>query len=898
MKVKAFSAVPKHLIFRLAKLLLLILCARAFQHLQAANPAKKTYLLIRKGELTEARKQIEQIRLKGKDDFGIDYVFSHYFLSPYQKTLQLDSAYLYCLKAIDKFRKETPSGKKRYERLDLDYFRIDSAELFSRKEYLDSLGFSKAQNLESEFAYQWFLDHFPQSSRQNQAKARRASLAFARAREENSYQAFEKFLEKYPDAGEAAEANEIRELMLFQNAVKNGKLTDWEEFIKKYPNNRYVVKAQEKIYQLSTRKHQAASYFDFIRKYPGNPNVSRAWDWIFYLEGAEQSPAALARKYPGFPETSFEAQFRLRNTQLIPYTERKKFGWMDEKGHCIIHPKFDSIPEEARCEVSGFRFLKSYLKGKVSVFCMDSFPVTAGEFDDAEWFQNGIIKVFKGKKQGLYHIAGYPLIEPHFEQIHSISPGLLAIEQGTKKFLFTIKGDQIELDGVDEFLPAGPFLVLRSGKKYALLSEDVLLNSLENKPLKPDYKYSRAENAGHHCLLLQEGNSVMLVSGGKLIPLNASGNAQLKQVDWGFLIQEPGRNVLMDSLGNFIGGEFGQIRMEEKAALVKKGGLWGIMNRKGELLQPCQYDSLEPFYGANFHTWKGGKRMLLLESGPAIQFSGSKAPELIKKAGEKNPEAAWYISVSDSLGRKAIFSRKGKLLLPFAYQQISLLDASWFSIQADRKFGLADTSGKIFLKPAFSGISAINPDYVCLAKGKSFSVYNPRTRKTLPDNLASVARGFGNSRNLFVIRLQEKAGLMDENGKQVVPCQYDDILYWNPTKCMVKRNGLWYSYVLSTGKEQSKAIQKFRLLSDRDGEQLYEVEAEGKNGIESTLRGEIAATLHDQIIPFDFVGGLCFFMGSRVQQSSVFNLIYIDAHGSPIKTQYLTEEEYEGIFCD
>jgi hypothetical protein len=399
-------------------------------------------------------------------------------------------------------------------------------------------------------------------------------------------------------------------------------------------------------------------------------------------------------------------------------------------------------------------------------------------------------------------------------------------------------------------------------------------------------------------LLLEEGSSVLLLSGGKLLPLNASANAQLKQVEWGFLIQEAGRSLLLDSLGNGIGGAFGQIRMDEKAALVKKGGSWGIMNRKGELLQPCQYDSLEPFYGGSFHAWKGGKRMLLLDGGAAILFSGNRAPELLKNTGDKNPEVAWYILVSDSTGRKAVFSRKGKQLLPFAYQQISLLDASWFSIQAERKFGLADTSGKVFLKPAFSGISAINPDYVCLAKGKSFSVYNPRTRKMLPGNLASVARGFGNSRNLFVIRLQDKAGLMDDNGRQVVPCQYDDILYWNPTKCMVKRSGFWYSYVLSTGKEQSKAIQKFRLLSDRDGEQLYEVEADGKTGIESTLRGEIAATLHDQIIPFDFVGGLCFFMGSRVQQSSVFNLIYIDAHGSPIKTQYLTEEEYEGIICD
>ena len=174
-----------------------------------ANPVKKAWALMRKGSLAEARAEMEKARRKGKDDFGIDYVYSHFYLSPYQKTLSLDSSYFYCLTAIEKFRNETPEGRKRYEKVKIDHFRLDSAELFSRKDYLDSLGFSKAQNLESESAYQWFLDNFPKSTRLDQARERRASLAFAKAREENSYQAFERFIEKYPNAGEAVEALEI-----------------------------------------------------------------------------------------------------------------------------------------------------------------------------------------------------------------------------------------------------------------------------------------------------------------------------------------------------------------------------------------------------------------------------------------------------------------------------------------------------------------------------------------------------------------------------------------------------------------------------------------------------------------------------------------------------------------
>ncbi len=863
-----------------------------------ANPVKKAWLLVRKGSLVEARAEMEKAKRKGKDDFGIDYVYSHFYLSPYQKTLSLDSAYFFCLTAIEKFRNETAEGRKRYEKVKIDHFRLDSAELFSRKDYLDSLGFSKAQNLESESAYQWFLDNFPKSSRLDQARERRASLAFAKAREENSYQAFERFLEKYPNAGEAVEALEIKELMVYQNCVKKGRLADWEEFIEKQANNRYIIKAQEKIYQLSTRLHNADAYFQFIRKYPGNPNTSKAWEWIFYLEDPALSLKQLVQKYPNFPEKSFEDQTRLRNYQLIPFTERGKFGWMDSKGHTIIRARFDSIPEDSRCEVAALRFLKAFQKRKVVVFSMDSFPVSEGDFDDAEWFQDGIIKVFRDGKEGLYHLAGYPLLEARYEKIRMLNKNLLVIEQGSKQYLFTPKGNNIELPGADEIIPAGNYLAVRSGLKFALISESEILKSLENELPKPDYRYRSVEKLGPNRLLLYEGEDAYLLSNNKISLLKAVQGSEIKSCDWGLLLERPGVVSLVDSSGNAVGGEFERIQINGNTALVKAGGKFGLMNRIGQMLAQPQYDSLSFFYSGIFQAWKGNRRVLVFESGKEIAFSGSRAPELLRLINEKGSSKSWFISLSDSSGRKAVFSRTGKQVLPFAWNQVNLIDQHLITLESDHKFGLADTSGRILLKPVYTGISAVNAEYVCVAKGKVLAILNPFTQKVLLSNLSGIARNFGSSKNLFIVRLQDKAGIIDNAGKQVVPCQYEDIMYWNPGRCLVKKNGFWYGYLLNGGKELVKAMKKVSLLLERENEQVYEVEADGKVGIESTLRGEIAATLFDQIVPFEYQGGVCFFLGSRVQQSSVYNLLYIDSHGSPIKTQYLTEDEYEGILCE
>jgi len=862
-----------------------------------ANPVKKAYLLIRKGALPEAREVIEKARRKGKDDFGLDYVLSHYYLSPYQKTLSLDSAYRFCLIAIDKFRSESSQGKKRYEKLKVDHLRIDSAELFSRKDYLDSLGFSKAQNLESESAYQWFLDNFPKSTRLDQARGKRVSLAFAKAREENSYQAFERFLQNYPNAEEAIQAKEITELMMYQNTVNKGKLADWEDFIDKNPNNHYILKAQEKIYELSTRIHLPDSYYQFIKKYPQNPNVSKAWEWIYYLEDG-LSLKQLSTRYPGFPEENFEVQSRLRSMTIIPFTELGKFGWMDLKGRPIIRPKLDSIPEEARCEAGGFQFIKAFQKNKVVVFNMDSFPVTEGEFDDAEFFQKGVLKVFKKGKEGLFHLAGYSLLEARFEKISILSRNLLIIQQGKKLSLFTPKGNKIDLPGVDEIIPAGNYLALRDGSKFALITEGDLMKSLENEEPKPEYRYRSILPLSPERMLLYEGDDSYLLSNNKMSLLKTTKGTQVKPCAWGIQLERTGQLSVLDTNGVSIGGEFERIQLEGNFAVVKANGKFGLMNRAGKLISSLHYDSLDLFSSGIFQAWVGSRRFLLFDSGKEIPFTGSRSPELLRFLDEKGNTKSWYLSLSDSLGRKAVFSKAGKPILSYAWNQINLAGTAFFILESDRKFGLADTSGKILFKPVYTGISAINSEYVCVAKGKEISVVNPYSQKVLLTKLSSIARNFGYMRNFFIVRLQDKAGIIDQSGKQVVPCQYEDIMYWNPSRCLVKKDGFWYFYLLNSGKQLVKPIKKVSLVLEREDEMVYELEADGKSGLESTLRGEIASTTNDQIVLFEHPTGVCFFLGSRVQNSSVYNVKYIDLNGTLIKTQLLTEDEYEGILCD
>lgn len=859
----------------------------------AGDPVKKSLQQVKEGNLAEAQRTLRQAQVKKLNDFGIDYVFSLYFLSPYQKTLKLDSSYFFCLQAIEKYKVAEPSAKRRYEKLE-----IDSAELFGRKDYLDSLGFSQAERLESEAAYQYFLERFPKSRLAETAKQKRASLAFQRAKTENSYDAFMTFLDKYPDAEQARSAKEISDLLVFENTAKRGKISDWEMFIERNPNNPYVLKAQNRLYELSTLTHSAVSYQVFITNYPNNPNVSRAWEWIFYLDKSPRNLYQMEQKYPGFPLLQFESKFQNRHTHVMAFVERGKFGMMMGQGSTFVKPVFDSIPEDYKCEMVWAGFLKLFRNHRATLYSLDSFPISEGEYDNAELFADGILKTFKAGRQGLFSMAGYPILAPRYESINRLTANILSIQQGSKMYLFTTKGQKLDIEPLDEIVPIGLYFALRKGEKYALVKESEILKLLQNEPIDLDYKYLRIQKLASEKVLMFQEKEVNLVSNGKILVLQIRPNSQISENPWGLSIKSGNSVSVVDTTGQVLPQNYEAVYINGATGIAKNNNKFGLINRLGNTMLDFSYDTISLLLRNSFIAKSGSRRYMIFESGKRIPFQAGRSPEVLRFTSAKAIVSTYFIVLTDSLNRKALFSKQGKQLLPFAYDQISMLDRHLVSINLDKKTGVADTAGHVLIRPTLSGVSALNREYICVARGKSFSILNPYSKKTIPATLTSLAKPYGPTRNLFIVRLADKAGVMDVTGKHVIPCVYEDIMYWNPTRCLVKRNGFWYFYMPESGKELVKAMKSVRILMERDNEVIYQVEADKKVGVESTLRGEIAPTDNDEIVSFEANNTVYFFAGRRVQQSSVYNLSYIDQNGDLVKTQLLTEEEYEKIVCD
>lgn len=854
---------------------------------------RKSLKQIKTGNLGEAQKILKEAQVKKQDDFGVDYVYSLYFLSPYQKTLKLDSSYIFCLSAIQKFEKEDGKGRKKYLHLE-----IDSTELFSRKDYLDSLGFSQAQRLESEAAYQYFLERFPQSRLAETAKQKRASLAFQRAKSENSYDAFMAFLDKYPDAEQARSAKEISDLLVFENTTKKGKISDWEAFIEKNPNNPYVLKAQNRLFELSTVEHKPESYYAFIQNYPQNPNISKAWEWIFFLDPSPKNLYQMEQKYRGFPILPFETRFQHRNNRLISYIERKRFGMMQGNGQEFIKPVFDSIPSDYKCDMVWVGFVKLFKGKRVTLFAYDSLPISEGEYDNAEFFADGLLKTIKGGRQGLISMTGYQILAPRYESIIRLNANLLSIQQGSKFYLFTTKGQKIDIQGLDEIIPAENHFAVRRGEKFALVSESDILRNLQNEPIDPQFKFTAVKKLGDGRLLLFKENEVNCFVKNRILVLNAQPADQFAMSGWGLQIIRNGEVNVVDSNGNTLPKSYQTLRIHGQHAVARLNNKFGIIQQNGNAILEFAYDSISLILRKSFLARRGNKKYVVFENGSKIYFSGSKLPEVLRFNTGKSIVSSYFIVLTDSLDRKAVFNTRGRQLLPFIYDQISLLDQHLFSITDDKKVGVADTSGGILIKPSLSGASPLNRDFICIARGKSFYIINPYSKKQVPGILTSLAKPFGQSKWFFIVRIKDKAGLMDGGGKFTIPPVYEEIMYWNPTRCLVKKSGFWYFYQFDGGKELVKAITSIRVLMERENETVFEVESDKKVGIVSTLRGDIAPTESDEIIPFEGGNSIYFFAGKRVQSSSVYNLSYIDQNGGLIKTQLLTEEEYEQIVCD
>ncbi|MBT1686784.1 WG repeat-containing protein [Dawidia soli] len=131
------------------------------------------------------------------------------------------------------------------------------------------------------------------------------SAAFGRAQKLHTEKAYVDFLASFPAARQQAEARDLRDEVAFEQAVSHNTYQAFGQYLARYPEARRAPEARSRyeqlLYEASTRDQHLSSYEQFVHDHPASPYRAEAERNIFEIAtaaGTVEPFIAFLEKYP------------------------------------------------------------------------------------------------------------------------------------------------------------------------------------------------------------------------------------------------------------------------------------------------------------------------------------------------------------------------------------------------------------------------------------------------------------------------------------------------------------------------------------------------------------------------------------------------------------------------
>lgn len=183
--------------------------------------------------------------------------------------------------------------------------------------------FQKAEQINTEQAFNDFIDKYPGSPLVAKAKADIERNAFETAQRAASVEAYQGFLKRFATGEFAQRTRDKIEALEFSQTDKTGTIKGWEAFLQKYPQSTNAPPArqilakltQQRDWEASSKSNNLSAYVGFHTKYPQSDRV-KVIPGVF-----EAEPEIVLEANPfisGFGTASHPAQATMRagNVQL------------------------------------------------------------------------------------------------------------------------------------------------------------------------------------------------------------------------------------------------------------------------------------------------------------------------------------------------------------------------------------------------------------------------------------------------------------------------------------------------------------------------------------------------------------------------------------------------------
>lgn len=455
------------------------------------------------------------------------------------------------------------------------------------------------------------------------------------------------------------------------------------------------------------------------------------------------------------------------SSQVIAFRESGKWG--------ILNP-FGEIKREANLDSIGFILNNLYYasqNGKCGLISASGNSVLPIEFDEVNPFYEHMSLVKKNGVYGYSNLAGKLTVPLMYEW-----------------------GDIFQGDQAIVKTNAGYFIVDKSNQRVSLKNYKWLVKT-------PARRYYAAHRDGKYLFLDLTGKEMNPYTFGLVMPADTNQFVRVQNDTtklWSYF------DVPQNSY-SFKGAFEDASHFKWEYAFVKKGGAWGAIDEKGQLVVPTQYEQIN-YLISNFTPYfllqsKGNyglvtskaQSILPTEYGLitaasgqllkvkkeekyyVLKFDGS---ELSKNKYDKlsnakeNPEFPDWPSVIVKKKKYGLLAQNGQEIVKPEYDDIYYLGDNLYVCVQDAKKGILATNGAVVLVPSMEQIQAQSEKYLPVKQnGKWGYVFN--TGKVMIPPTYQEAGSF--NKNLALVKLDGKWGAINKQGRLVLKNEFDMVSY-------------------------------------------------------------------------------------------------------------------------
>jgi hypothetical protein len=827
---------------------------------------------LRKGKWEKARAQLDKAIRKDSLNPTAHYYLAIYFFSNANPAFQIDSAYRYTMNAFSDFQSVTEKNRERLKKIPLD-----SIILVKQREQIDSAAFERAKIKNTEVGYIDFLSRFSLANQQAQAIELRNEVAFLDALKENTYGSYLKYLEKYPESTRSHEAKERYERLLYESKTKDKKLASYESFLTQYPTTPYRKEVEIQIFEIATASGEGAEFEKFIKKYPESAKINAARNILYHLLKDDE------RSMPRWLLTdSIQSLQDLENDYLVPFLKDGNFGFMNESGVEIIKPVIKELNDDYICG----NITDEVLLTDNKVIARNGAVIYQGEIKDIEKLGYGFIKVNTPSCVKIVHYSGFSIGGSCYQNAKMIGANYLALQKDNRWSLWTLTGRMLTDFSWDDIQHAEGVVLFKKSEKIKMARLKDLAKPADQASIPFTAEYDDVKSWPKGMFWVRNGKEQGVLNQNlkdwikpAAQEITSTFFGAISQTSIGYRIHDrttaPSQN-------------FFRVKVNQSWVVGQQEGVWRLVDPVTKQFQGPAFDSVA-FSGPFLNGMKNDSLRIYLSKEKFVEF-----PQSFKTQFLPGSDSLFFLLV-DETDKKVVFDANGQPLFTVTFDKVEYNNEGFFTVNKKDKRGLISLSGKLITQPEYDAIGRVNKGVVQVLKDKKFGLLDVLNHKEIKAEYDKNIVPYNATK--VVASKNGLYGLLGWDNKPITPFEFEEVLYWNDSSAIVKKNFNWIIYNFIKKEILLDKIKNFKRVLDTEQEKILIIQQENKYGVISNRKGVIIPATFSDIINLGSPSVPLYFTEKHVEEAAIFVVIYYDEKGVQLRKQVYETDDYEQIYC-